>query len=106
MELLDDCEICQKYRKTPPRPRVGLPKSRDVNDVVSLDLKIFKKAGRKEIGILYLHDEFSKLIKGQVINDKSKETIIKAIEEKWIIGGGTGLGHPSREYFADNGVFF
>lgn len=43
MLLIDDCEICQKYRKTPARQRVVLPKSRDVNDVVSLDLKGWKK---------------------------------------------------------------
>ena len=80
LELLDGCDICKKYRKTTPRPKVGLPKARDVNDVVSLDLKIFKKGGNKEIGILYIHDEFSKLIKGQVINNKNKETISKELK--------------------------
>ena len=104
--LLDNCETCQKYRKTPPRPKVGMPKARDFNDVVSLDLKIFKKDGKKEIGILYIHDEFTKLIKGQVINDKNKETIIKGIESKWLIGDGAGPGHPSRGYFSDNGGEF
>ena len=84
-----------------------MPKAKDVNDVVSLDLKIFKKDGKKKgIGILYLHDEFSKLIKGQVINDKSKDTVIKGIENKWIIGGGTGPGHPTRGFFTDNGGEF
>ena len=75
LDFLDHCEICKKYRNTPGRPKVGMPKARDINDVVSLDLKIFKKDGKKEIGILYMHDEFSKMIKGQVINDKKKETI-------------------------------
>ena len=74
--------MCKKYRRTPSRPKVGLPKAGDVNEVVSMDLKIFKKSSKKEIGILYIHDEFSKMIKGQVINDKSKDTIIKAIENK------------------------
>ena len=71
-----------------------------------MDLKIFKKSNKKEIGILYLHDEFSKLIKGQVINDKTKESIIKGIEKKWIIGGGAGPGHPSKGFFSDNGGEF
>ena len=96
----------QKYKRTPSRPKFGLPKVGDVNEVVSMDLKIFKKSNKKEIGILYIHDEFSKLIKGQVINDKTKETIIKGIEKKWIIGGEAGPGHPSKGFFSDNGGEF
>jgi hypothetical protein len=95
VEFLDKCEVCRKYKRTPSRPKVGLPKAKDVNDVVSIDLKILKKSGNKEVAILYLHDEFSKLIKGHVVNDKNPDTIIKAIESKWIIGGGIGPGHPS-----------
>ena len=71
-----------------------------------MDLKIMKKSGKKEVAILYLHDEFTKMIKGQVINDKQKDTIIKAIEKKWIVGDGMGPGHPSRGFFTDNGGEF
>ena len=46
------------------------------------------------------------MIKGQVIDDKNKNTIINAIEDKWIIGGGAGPGHPSRGFFSDNGGEF
>ena len=108
LEFLEKCETCRKYRRTPSRPRVGLPKAKDFNDVVSLDLKIFKKDGKKkkEIGILYIHDEFSKMIKGKVINDKKRDTIIEGIESKWIIGDGSGPGHPTRGFFSDNGGEF
>ena len=106
LKFLDQCDVCRKYRRTPSRPKVGLPKANDVNDVVSIDLKILKKTGNKEVAILYLHDEFSKLTKGQVVNDKKPDTIIKAIENKWIIGGGIGPGHPSRGFFSDNGGEF
>ena len=90
---------------------MGLPKAKDFDDVVSIDLKIFKKDGKKkakkkEIGILYIHDEFSKMIKGKVINDKKKDTIIEGIESKWIIGDGSGPGHPTRGFFSDNGGEF
>ena len=105
-ELLDKCEVCRKYKRTPSRPKVGLPKTKDINEVVSIDLKILKKSGNKEVAILYLHDEFSKMIKGQVVNDKNPDTIITAIENKWIIGGGIGPGHPSRGFFSDNGGEF
>ena len=46
------------------------------------------------------------MIKGQVINDKHADTIIKAIEKKWIVGDGVGPGHPSRGFFSDNGGEF
>ena len=42
-EFLENCEVCRQHKKTPPKPKVGLPKSNDVNDVVSIDLKIMKK---------------------------------------------------------------
>ena len=106
LDFLSKCEVCKKFRRTPSRPKVGLPKAKDVNDVVILDLKISKKSSKKETGILYIHDEFSKLIKGQVINDKKPDTIIKGLENKWIIGGGAGPGHPSRGFFTDNGGEF
>ena len=105
-EFLDKCEVCSRHKRTPSRPKVGLPKAKDINDVVSMDLKIMKKSGNKEVAILYLHDEFSKMIKGQVINDKHADTIIKAIEKKWIVGDGVGPGHPSRGFFSDNGGEF
>ena len=106
LQLLEKCEICKKNKRSPPRPKVGMPKAKDVNEVVSIDLKILKKSGKKDIGILYLHDEFSKLIKGKVINDKNKNTIIKGITSKWIIGDGAGPGHPSKGFFSDNGGEF
>ena len=106
LEFLEKCDVCRKFKKTPPRPKVGLPKAKDVNDIVSIDLKIMKKAGKREVAILYMHDEFSKLIKGQVVDNKTPDTIIKAIEAKWIIGGGAGPGHPTRGFFSDNGGEF
>ena len=69
LKFLEKCEICKKHKRSPPRPKVGLPKAKDVNEVVSIDLKILKKRGKKDIGILYIHDELSKLIKGKVVND-------------------------------------
>ena len=106
LDFLNKCETCRKYKRTPARPKVGLPKSKDINDIVSMDLKIMKKSGNREVAILYLHDEFSKLVKGQVINDKNRDTIISAIENKWIVGGGMGPGHPTRGFFSDNGGEF
>ena len=46
------------------------------------------------------------MIKGKVINDKKRDTIIEGIESKWIIGDGSGPGHPTRGFFSDNGGEF
>ena len=38
-KVCDECEICQKFRKAPLRPVVGLPIANDFNEVVCMDLK-------------------------------------------------------------------
>ena len=38
------------------------------------------------------------MIKGKVINDKKRDTIVEGIESKWIIGDGSGPGHPTRGF--------
>ena len=40
LNLLEKCEVCSRHKRTPSRPKVGMPKSKDVNEIVSLDLKI------------------------------------------------------------------
>ena len=34
LNFLDQCEICKKHKRSPPKPKVGLPKAKDVNEVV------------------------------------------------------------------------
>ena len=41
LDLLDRCKSCKLMKKTPPRPRVGLPVANTFNEIVGLDLKIF-----------------------------------------------------------------
>ena len=101
---MDKCKICSAYRKSPPKPKVGLPVANDFNDVVGLDLKVIDKA--KGHYILWIVDLFSKMIKGVFIKDKKPSTIINGILTKWIIGGGSGPGHPRRGFWSDNGGEF
>ena len=37
--IYKECKVCEKYQRRASRPKVGLPKSRNVNEIVSLDLK-------------------------------------------------------------------
>ena len=72
------CNLCRQFKKTPPRPRVAMPKAVSVNEVVSLDLKE-KRECKKHI--LYGICEFSSFMFGEVIKDKNPSTIIKAFNK-------------------------
>ena len=102
MKLLENCNTCKQLKKTPPRPRIGMPVANSFNEVVGLDLKILPNGQ----SILWMVDLFSKVIKGKLISDKNPETIVQAIIEKWIVGDGFGPGHPSRFFYSDNGGEF
>ena len=102
LDLLDRCKSCKLMKKTPPRPRVGLPVANTFNEIVGLDLKIFSTGQH----ILWMVDHFTKVIKGKVISDKRPDTIVSAIIEKWIVGDGFGPGHPSKFFYSDNGGEF
>ena len=103
LELLGDCRVCNATKKTPPRPRVGMPAANNFNEIVGLDLKVLNKSGEY---ILWMVDMFSKAIKGKFIKNKDPETIVTALIESWIIGDGMGPGHPSKGFYSDNGGEF
>ena len=44
LDIIDKCKVCSKFRKSPPRPRVGLPVANDFNQVVGMDLKVLRKS--------------------------------------------------------------
>ena len=37
------CAICKRYKRKASKPKVGLPKSREVNQIISVDLKPVKE---------------------------------------------------------------
>ena len=104
LEVIENCKVCSQMRKSPPRPKVGLPVANKFNEVVGMDLKVVDK--NKGEYILWIVDLFSKLIKGKFIKNKNPSTVIEGIIETWIIGGGTGPGHPTRGFWTDNGGEF
>ena len=34
LDLLEKCTVCRKLRKTPPKPKVGMPVANNFNEVV------------------------------------------------------------------------
>ena len=99
-DVVDTCSICKRFKKTPPRPRVAMPKALSTNEVVSLDLKE-RRDYKKEI--LYMCDEFSGFLVAEVIHNKNPETVMKAFNKRWVR---EGPGIPSKGIFADNGGEF
>ena len=102
LNMLENCVTCKQLKKTPPRPKIGMPMANSFNEIVGLDLKIMPNGKN----ILWMVDLFTKVLKGKVINDKKPDTIVNAILEKWIVGEGLGPGHPSKYFYADNGGEF
>lgn len=42
-DITENCDVCMKYTKTPPRPIMSLPLARDFNEVIAMDLKEWVK---------------------------------------------------------------
>ena len=78
-KIINGCEGCILRKRNPDRPAVSLSLSNDFNQVVSMDLKLFK--GKN---ILYMIDTFTRYTVATVIKSKEPEQVIKAFMEKWI----------------------
>ena len=99
-EVTNNCKVCRyKFKRTPSRPKVGLPVSRNFNQSVSIDLK---GPFRNKSYILYCIDTFSRLTRGIIIKDKQPSTIVKGLLDCWILGRGIGPGMPDK-FIYDNG---
>ena len=97
VKLYDNCEICKRFHKTPATPVVCLPLASDFNDVVAMDLKLWKNG----YYILYLIDMFSRFTKAEFIEDKLPSTIIDKLMFLWIGCGflaDSGKGFANEEY--------
>ena len=97
-EISDSCQICKKYKKTPPRPCVSLPLATEFNEVVALDLKEWKQ------GIYFIHmiDLATRFSLAGVIHRKTPAVIIDKVMKLWI---GGGMGTPE-VFLSDNGGEF
>jgi transposase InsO family protein len=101
-EICDNCNICQYSKRKMPRKKTSLPRSTAFNQVVTMDLKCHEDGTY----VLWLVDDATRLIRGQVIKDKMPETIIDALEKTWVNGHGIGPGLPEKYFFSDNGGEF
>jgi len=101
-EICENCNICQYSKRKMPRKKTSLPRSTAFNQVVTMDLKVHGDGTY----VLWLVDDATRLMRGQVIKDKTPETIIDALEKTWVNGHGIGPGLPEKYFFCDNGREF
>jgi len=83
-KVIGECHNCQLSKRKSSRKKTSLPRASSFNEVITLDLKCF---GDRTY-ILWMVDDATRLIRGQVIQDKEPDTIIAAIEKIWINGYG------------------
>ena len=76
-KIYKECKVCLKFQRKASRPKVGMPKAREINEVVSVDLKpVASLLGepKDERQIVYLVDEFSGFTVARVSKTLRKNT--------------------------------
>ena len=77
----DHCSVCKKHQKNPSKPKVGLPKAREVNELVCLDLKpvssLLGKEDKRQI--VYMVDSFSSYTSAGISKSKEAEDVANIV---------------------------
>ncbi|CAG2236079.1 unnamed protein product [Mytilus edulis] len=79
LTIEEQCEICKRYAKTPPRPVVSLPMASQFNEKVAMDLKQWN--GR---WILHMIDMWSRYTVSVFIDRKKTTGVIEKMMTNWI----------------------
>ena len=95
-DVRDNCDVCIKFSKAPPKPIVSIPLADSFNEVLAMDLKVF---GNKYF--LVMVDVHTKYCAASVINDKKPKTIVENLFSSWI-----AIFGPPRKIYSDNGGEF
>ena len=86
--MIGNCTTYLPKRSQSAKPHGTLPKAMNFNNIISVDLKELQPEYRKNgyRYILYIVDEFSKLMKGILLKDKEAETVVMAVYKHWVLG--------------------
>lgn len=95
-KICDNCNICKKYKRNPPKPVVGFPMASKFNEMVSLDLGEYE--GKR---FLVMVDMATNYVRSMWLKNKKPKEIIKKIMKNWI----SIFGAPEK-FFSDNGLEF
>ena len=96
-EIVNNCDICLKFKRPSPKPAVGLPLATEFNETVTMDLH--------ELGpnLWYLHiiDEFTRFSAGCIVRSKQSSIIANKFIRHWIAIHGS-----CKKIYTDNGGEF
>ena len=95
----DSCEICLRYKKSRPRPIVGLSMAKSFNKTVGMDLKPW--SSNPPVWFLHLIDHATRYSNSCVIYTKKKEEKVRKLFQHWVTIFGA-----SNKYLVDNGGEF
>ena len=96
-DVTKKCDICKRYKRTPPRPVVSFLLATEFNETVALDLKTFHGSGY----MLHMIDHATRYSQACFIKNKQSSTIVKSILQFWI-----SIFGSSRKFLSDNGGEF
>ena len=95
-KMYENCQICKKYKKTPPRPKVAMPFANEFNEAVCADLKSWKTGW-----ILHLIDMHTRYTRSVPVTRKKATEILDRILKDWVAIFGV-----MRKLLTDNGGEF
>lgn len=95
-DISENCDVCKRYRRTPPRPVVSFPLATEFNETVAMDIKFINTRP-----FLHLIDHATRYSRASLIPNKKPETVIREILMNWI----QIFGQP-RQFLTDNGGEF
>ena len=99
--VANSCDICKKYRKTPPKPIVTMPLAKVFNENVSMDLKDISSDNIKSEKVIHLIDHATRFSAARIIPSKKRDVVIQAVLEMWHVTFG-----PMKQILTDNGGEF
>ena len=95
-DVTNKCDLCKRYKHSPPKPAVCFPLATESNETVALDLKMYR-AGY----MLHMIDHATRYRQACFIKNKQCATIVKSILKFWI----SIFGSPNK-FLSDNGGEF
>ena len=82
-DIYQKCFLCKQYASAIPRPVVGLPGASKFNEMVSMDLKLWRE-GAGTRWILHMIDMYSRYTQSVFISRKRTTDVIDAIMSNWV----------------------
>ena len=95
-EVSSQCDFCQRYKKSKPKPVVGMPLASVFNELVAMDIKVIK--GHK---VLHMIDHATRYSMACPLKSKEPKEVLRVVMKHWV----AYFGSPN-SFLVDNGGEF